>query len=78
MVTIDVAGRGLNIPNVGHILNSDMPLIINSYCHKIERVGRDRKDGCTTSFITDANESIMAHLKHYLKSTGNAVFDKLC
>jgi ATP-dependent RNA helicase DDX23/PRP28 len=78
LVATDVAGRGLDIPNVSHVINYDLPTrSIDNYSHRIGRTGRAGKDGLATSFITDADEGIMADLKRYLESTGNVVPERL-
>jgi len=78
LVATDVAGRGLDIPNVKHVVNYDLPSrSIDNYCHRIGRTGRAGNVGFATSFITDADEGIMAPLKAYLESTGSTVPDRL-
>jgi ATP-dependent RNA helicase DDX23/PRP28 len=74
LVATDVAGRGLDIPDVAHVINYDLPTrSIDSYNHRIGRTGRAGKEGLATSLMTDEDEGIMAQLKSYLESTGNAV-----
>jgi ATP-dependent RNA helicase DDX23/PRP28 len=78
LVATDVAGRGLDIPNVSHVINFDLPTrSIDNYSHRIGRTGRAGKEGLATSFITDEDEGIMSALKQYLESTGNDVPDRL-
>jgi len=78
LVATDVAGRGLDIPDVQQVVNFDMPTrSIDNYCHRIGRTGRAGKEGLATSFITDEDEGIMAPLKRYMESTGMSVPDKL-
>ena len=78
LVATDVAGRGLDIPNVAHIINFDLPSrSIDNYSHRIGRTGRAGKEGMATSLMTDEDEGIMAPLKAYLESTGNPVPEKL-
>jgi len=78
MVATDVAGRGLDIPMVKHIINYDLPTrSIDNYCHRIGRTGRAGNKGVATSFVTDEDEGIMAPLKAYLESTGSHVPDRL-
>jgi ATP-dependent RNA helicase DDX23/PRP28 len=78
MVATDVAGRGLDVPDVAHIINFDLPTrSIENYTHRIGRTGRAGKKGLATSLITDEDEGIMADLKNYLESTGNVVPDRL-
>ena len=78
MATDVVAGRGLDIPNVKHVINYDVPSwSIDSYCHRIGRTARAGTEGFATSFITDEDEGIMAALKSYLESVGANVPDRL-
>mmetsp|Transcript_24551 Transcript_24551/g.37883 ORF Transcript_24551/g.37883 Transcript_24551/m.37883 type:complete len:581 (+) Transcript_24551:374-2116(+) len=78
LVATDVAGRGLDVQDVGQVINYDLPSrSIDNYCHRIGRTGRAGKEGIATSFMTDADEGIMAALKKYLESTGMPVPDRL-
>uniref|UniRef100_M4B334 RNA helicase n=1 Tax=Hyaloperonospora arabidopsidis (strain Emoy2) TaxID=559515 RepID=M4B334_HYAAE len=69
LVATDVAGRGLDIPDVTHVVNFDLPSKIQNYSHRIGRTGRAGKDGVAISFLTDDDEEIMFDLKQYLVST---------
>jgi ATP-dependent RNA helicase DDX23/PRP28 len=78
LVATDVAGRGLDIPDVTHVINYYLPTrSIENYTHRIGRTGRAGKEGLATSFITDEDEGIMPELKAYLEATGNPVPDRL-
>ncbi len=48
----DVAARGLDIPDVSHIFNFDLPWQPDDYVHRIGRTGRAGKEGCSTSLVT--------------------------
>jgi ATP-dependent RNA helicase DDX23/PRP28 len=69
LVATDVAGRGLDIPDVSHVINVDCPKKIANYCHRIGRTGRAGKFGTAVTFITDADTEVMYDLKQYLEST---------
>ena len=77
LVATDVAGRGLDIPDVTHVFNYDCPSKIVSYCHRIGRTGRAGKFGVAISFITDDDTEIMYTLKEYLESTNAAIPQQL-
>ena len=68
LVATDVAGKGLDFPNIQHVINYDMPEEIENYVHRIGRTGRGGKTGIATTFINkDQSESILLDLKHLLK-----------
>ena len=48
----DVAARGLDIPDVSHIFNFDLPWQPDDYVHRIGRTGRAGKEGFSTSLVT--------------------------
>lgn len=60
LVATDVAARGLDISDVTHVFNFDIPQDAESYVHRIGRTGRAGKDGVAISFIAPRE---MSHLK---------------
>lgn len=63
LVTTDVAGRGIDIPDVSHVINYDMPGKIETYTHRIGRTGRAGKTGEATTFLTLDDTSVFYDLK---------------
>lgn len=51
LVATDVAARGLDIPNVTHVINFDKPNSYEDYIHRIGRTGRAGKDGQAYTFL---------------------------
>jgi len=62
MVATAVAARGLDIPNVKHVINFDLPSDIEEYVHRIGRTGRVGNLGLATSFFNDKNKNIIRDL----------------
>lgn len=51
LVATDVAARGLDIPNVSHVINFDQPNTYDDYIHRIGRTGRGGKSGKALTFV---------------------------
>jgi len=59
LVATDVAARGIDVPQVTHVINFDVPLVHDDYVHRIGRTGRALHTGAA---ITFANEAELVHI----------------
>lgn len=51
LLATDVASRGLDIPDVSHVINYDLPETLEDYIHRIGRTGRANKRGIALTFV---------------------------
>ena len=73
LVATDVAARGLDIPNVEHVINYTFPLTIEDYIHRIGRTGRGGKTGKALTFFTDEDKAHAGELIRVLKDADQPV-----
>ncbi|MBC8047969.1 MAG: DEAD/DEAH box helicase [Fimbriimonadaceae bacterium] len=70
LVATDIAARGIDVDELSHVVNYDMPNIAETYVHRIGRTGRAGAGGIAISFC-DAEEK--AYLKDIQKLTGKII-----
>jgi len=73
LIATNVAARGLDIDNIAHVINFDMPTDIDDYVHRIGRTGRAGKPGLATAFISEENSNIIPKLLELLVEAGQDV-----
>ncbi|PRQ24712.1 putative RNA helicase [Rosa chinensis] len=73
LVATDVAGRGIDIPDVAHVINYDMPSSIETYTHRIGRTGRAGNTGVATSLLTIHDTDVFYDLKQMLIQSNSHV-----
>ena len=56
LVATDVAARGLDITDVSHVINFEVPIVVEDYVHRIGRTGRALKLGTAITFCNPAEE----------------------
>ncbi|WP_159799438.1 DEAD/DEAH box helicase [Flavobacterium sp. MK4S-17] len=56
IVTTDVMARGLDIPDVSHVINMEFPEVPEQYMHRIGRTGRADKEGIAISLVSPREE----------------------
>ncbi len=57
LVASDVAARGLDIPDVSHVFNFDVPIHADDYVHRIGRTGRAGKSGIAITLVAGSNDA---------------------
>ncbi|MFD2738761.1 DEAD/DEAH box helicase [Sulfitobacter aestuarii] len=70
LVATDVAARGLDIPDVKHVYNFDLPNVPDNYVHRIGRTARAGKDGAAVAFCAPDE---MGELKAIQKTMGISI-----
>jgi superfamily II DNA/RNA helicase len=63
LVASDVAARGLDIPEVSHVFNFDVPHHADDYVHRIGRTGRAGRTGTAISIVTALDQKSMAAIE---------------
>lgn len=73
IVATDVMGRGIDVPDVAHVINYEMPAKIETYTHRIGRTGRAGKTGVATTFLTMQDTNVFYDLKQKLIQSNSHV-----
>ncbi len=66
LVATDVAARGIDIDNITHIVNYDIPEDGESYVHRIGRTGRIGKLGRAITFVTPSDKRYLNDIQRYI------------
>lgn len=71
LVATDVAARGLDVPDVDHVINFDLPNDADAYTHRVGRTGRAGRKGIAhTFFIQGQNNNIVCELAEQMERDG--------
>ena len=67
LVATDVAARGLDVENLGAVINFDVPFKAEEYVHRTGRTGRAGKSGLAISLVTGSEKSIIQEIESYTR-----------
>ncbi|PWS28372.1 DEAD/DEAH box helicase [Pedobacter yonginense] len=67
LVATDVASRGIDVSDVSHVINFDVPIIIEDYVHRIGRTGRAFSKGDAITFATDAEKYYIRKIEKLIR-----------
>ncbi|HHF3960257.1 TPA: ATP-dependent RNA helicase SrmB [Haemophilus influenzae] len=65
LVATDVAARGIDIDDVSHVMNFDLPYSADTYLHRIGRTARAGKKGTAVSFVEAHDYKLLGKIKRY-------------
>ena len=65
LIATDVAARGIDIQNITHVINYDVPVLRENYVHRIGRTGRAGKTGRAITFIMKSDERRIQEIYSY-------------
>ena len=69
MVATDIAARGIDVSQVSHVINYDMPDTAEAYTHRIGRTGRMARSGMAFSLVTQDDMQMLRTIERLLGST---------
>ena len=67
LIATDVAGRGIHVDEVAHVINFDLPLEPEDYIHRVGRTGRAESSGTATSFATHRDRDLLSAIEKLIK-----------
>ncbi|MBA2746406.1 MAG: DEAD/DEAH box helicase [Flavisolibacter sp.] len=67
VIATDIVARGIDIAEVTHVINFDLPPVPEHYIHRIGRTGRADKKGIAISFITEKEKDALKEIQKLMK-----------
>ncbi|MFD0750069.1 DEAD/DEAH box helicase [Mucilaginibacter calamicampi] len=69
LVATDVASRGIDVSDVSHVINFDVPVVIEDYVHRIGRTGRALQSGVAITFCNPAEVYYLGKIQKLIRQT---------
>jgi len=67
-VATDIAARGIDVSNISHVINFDVPATVDAYTHRIGRTGRATCTGAALTFASREDRKIISQIERALGS----------
>jgi ATP-dependent RNA helicase RhlE len=68
LVATDIAARGLDVEDVGHVINYDLPHAPEDYVHRIGRTARAEASGVASTFATTKDDPVLARIERIMRA----------
>lgn len=69
LVATDIAARGIDVNDVSHVINYELPNVPEAYVHRIGRTARKGKDGIAISFCADDERNLLKDIQKATRQT---------
>ncbi len=66
LIATDISARGIDVPNVSHVLNYDLPDQAENYVHRVGRTGRGVNEGIAISFCSNEEKPRLGEIQGFL------------
>ena len=66
LISTDVASRGLDIPDISHVINFNVPEEAEDYIHRIGRTGRAEKTGIAITFANEPEMKLLSEIERFI------------
>jgi ATP-dependent RNA helicase DeaD len=76
LVATDVVGRGIDVRNISHVINYDVPQDCENYVHRIGRTGRLGADGIAIAFVTPEQGQHLTEIEAFINKVIQKVFGR--
>ncbi len=67
LIATDIAARGIDVSDITHVINFDMPDTVDAYTHRIGRTGRAAQNGAAFTFTTPDDVAMLRRIERVLK-----------
>ncbi len=61
-----MSARGIDIPNVGYVVNYDLPEQTENYVHRVGRTGRGKNRGFAVSFCSEGEKPLLKEIQGFI------------